>query len=89
MAVLTAKLAKANLRPVELLKAFAVTLPIDVSWGKWVKDLKIQIVPVGSTGTVLACLSAVRLLTSSLYKILQSLVKQLLGRAKNCAVEKE
>lgn len=70
MAVLTAKLVKANLKPVELPKAFAMSLPLDMNWGKWIRDLKIQIVPIGSTGTLLACPSNVRLLTTSLYKIL-------------------
>lgn len=70
MAVLTAKLDKVNLKPVELLKAFDVSLTLDMNWGKWIRDLKIQIVPMWSTGSVLACPSNVRLLTTSLYKIL-------------------
>lgn len=53
MAVLTVKLAKANLKPVELPKAFAVSFSLDMNWEKWIRDLKIQLVPMGST----ACLS--------------------------------
>lgn len=69
MAVLTAKLAKASLKLVELPKAFAMSLRFDRNWRKWIRDLKIQIVLMGSTGTLLACPSNVKLITSSLCKI--------------------
>lgn len=62
MAVLSAKLAKASLKPVELPKAFAMSLPCGRNRGKWIRDLKIQIVPMGSTGTLLACPSNVKLI---------------------------
>lgn len=42
-----------------------------------------------STGTLLACPGNERLLATSLYNLLQSLVKQLPGKIKKCSVEKE